>query len=97
MAAAPRVDAVVVAYNSARTLRACVEPLAAMPGVAVTVVDNASPDDTAAAIEGVDAALVRAEAQRRLRRRLQPRRRPRGARTTCSCSTPTPASPKLTS
>src|SRR4051794_1917336 len=61
MAGAPRVDAVVVAYNNARTLRACVEPLAAMPDVAVTVVDNASPDDTAAAIDGVDAALVRAE------------------------------------
>jgi N-acetylglucosaminyl-diphospho-decaprenol L-rhamnosyltransferase len=60
MAGAPRVDAVVVAYNSARTLRACVEPLAAMPAVAVTVVDNASPDDTAAAIAGVDAALVHA-------------------------------------
>jgi N-acetylglucosaminyl-diphospho-decaprenol L-rhamnosyltransferase len=61
MAGSPRVDAVVVAYNSARTLRACVEPLAAMPAVAVTVVDNASPDDTEAAIAGVDAALVRAE------------------------------------
>jgi N-acetylglucosaminyl-diphospho-decaprenol L-rhamnosyltransferase len=60
MAGAPRVDAVVVAYNSARTLRACAEPLAAMAQVAVTVVDNASPDDTAAAIAGVDAELVRA-------------------------------------
>jgi hypothetical protein len=58
--AAPRVDAVVVAYNSARTLRACTAPLAAMPAVAVTVVDNASPDDTGAAIAGLDVALVRA-------------------------------------
>jgi hypothetical protein len=56
-----RVDAVVVAYNSARTLRACVEPLTRMAGVAVTVVDNASPDDTGAAIGGLDADLVHAE------------------------------------
>jgi N-acetylglucosaminyl-diphospho-decaprenol L-rhamnosyltransferase len=61
VAVAARVDAVVVAYNSARTLRACVEPLAAMAAVAVTVVDNASPDDTAGAIAGLDAALVRAD------------------------------------
>lgn len=38
------VDAVVVSYNSRDTLQACVEPLAALPGVAVTVVDNNSPD-----------------------------------------------------
>jgi N-acetylglucosaminyl-diphospho-decaprenol L-rhamnosyltransferase len=38
------VDAVVVSYNSRDTLRACVEPLLALPGVAVTVVDNDSPD-----------------------------------------------------
>jgi N-acetylglucosaminyl-diphospho-decaprenol L-rhamnosyltransferase len=40
----PSVDAVVVSYNSAGELRACVEPLAAMPGVAVFVVDSASSD-----------------------------------------------------
>ena len=61
LAMAPRVDAVVVAYNSARTLRACVEPLVAAPGVAVTVVDNQSPDDTAAAIDGLDVRLVHAD------------------------------------
>jgi len=52
---------VVVAYKSAATLRGCVEPLAAMPGVHVTVVDNASPDDsveTIADLEGVQ--IVRA-------------------------------------
>jgi GT2 family glycosyltransferase len=38
------IDAVVVSYNSRETLRACVEPLAAIPGVGVIVVDNASPD-----------------------------------------------------
>jgi N-acetylglucosaminyl-diphospho-decaprenol L-rhamnosyltransferase len=52
---------VVVAYKSAATLRGCVEPLAAMRGVHVTVVDNASPDDSVATIadlEGVE--VVRA-------------------------------------
>ena len=44
------VDAVIVAYNSRDTLRACVEPLAALPWVKVTVVDNASPDDSAAVV-----------------------------------------------
>lgn len=39
-----RVDAVVVSYCSRDTLRSCVEPLAGMGGVSVTVVDNASPD-----------------------------------------------------
>ncbi len=56
----PRVDAVIVAYNSARTLRACVEPLAAIDGVRLVVVDNCSPDDTAAPLAGLDAELVRA-------------------------------------
>jgi N-acetylglucosaminyl-diphospho-decaprenol L-rhamnosyltransferase len=57
----PLIDAVVVSYMSAATLRGCVEPLAAMPGVRVTVVDNASPDDSVATIAdlaGVE--LVRA-------------------------------------
>ena len=40
----PRTDVVVVAYNSRDVLRACVAPLAGAPGVAVVVVDNASPD-----------------------------------------------------
>ncbi len=40
------VDVVVVAYNSRDTLRACVEPLVRVPWVSVTVVDNASPDDS---------------------------------------------------
>lgn len=39
------VDVVVVAYNSRRTLRACVEPLARLRDVHVVVVDNASQDD----------------------------------------------------
>ena len=56
----PRVDAVIVAYNSARTLRACVEPLTAIEGVRVIVVDNRSPDDTAGTVAGLDVELVRA-------------------------------------
>jgi GT2 family glycosyltransferase len=47
------VDAVVVAYRSAATLRGCVEPLAGLPHVRVTVVDNASPDDSVATIAGI--------------------------------------------
>ena len=53
------VHAVIVAYNSAATIRACVTPLLAA-GAFVTVVDNASPDDTAAALEGLDVDLVHA-------------------------------------
>jgi N-acetylglucosaminyl-diphospho-decaprenol L-rhamnosyltransferase len=55
------IDVVVVAYQSAATLRGCVEPLAGLPGVSVAVVDNASPDDSVATISdlaGVD--IVRA-------------------------------------
>jgi GT2 family glycosyltransferase len=49
---------VIVSYRSADTLRGCVAPLAAMPRVRVTVIDNASPDNSLATIadlEGVDA------------------------------------------
>jgi N-acetylglucosaminyl-diphospho-decaprenol L-rhamnosyltransferase len=54
-----RVDAVVVSYMSAATLRECVQSLVAIPGVTVTVVDNASPDDTLATIEDLDAEKIR--------------------------------------
>jgi GT2 family glycosyltransferase len=57
----PEIDVVVVSYRSRATLRGCVEPLAAMPRLHVTVVDNASPDDsleTIADVEGID--VVRA-------------------------------------
>jgi GT2 family glycosyltransferase len=54
------VHAVVVAYNSADTLRGCVAPLAAMPNVAVTVVDNQSPDDSAAVVADLPVRLIRA-------------------------------------
>jgi GT2 family glycosyltransferase len=54
------VDAVVVSYRSAQTLRGCVEPLAALPDVSVTVVDNASPDHSLATIADLDVDIVRA-------------------------------------
>ena len=57
----PEIDVIVVSYRSRATLRGCVEPLATMPRVRVTVVDNASPDDslaTIADVEGID--VVRA-------------------------------------
>jgi GT2 family glycosyltransferase len=57
---AARVHAVVVAYNSADTLARCVEPLAAFERVDVTVVDNASPDESLAAIAHLDVDTVRA-------------------------------------
>jgi N-acetylglucosaminyl-diphospho-decaprenol L-rhamnosyltransferase len=59
-----RVDAIVVAYNSAGTLRTAVEPLAAMDGVHVIVVDNASPDASAETIADLPVTLVRAAENR---------------------------------
>jgi N-acetylglucosaminyl-diphospho-decaprenol L-rhamnosyltransferase len=58
--ATPLVHVVVVAYRSADTLRGCVAPLAAMPGVSVTVVDNASPDESAATVADLPIELIRA-------------------------------------
>jgi hypothetical protein len=56
----PEVDVVVVSYRSAETLRGCVAALVEMPGVNVVVVDNASPDDSAATVEDLPIDLVRA-------------------------------------
>jgi N-acetylglucosaminyl-diphospho-decaprenol L-rhamnosyltransferase len=56
---APQIDAVIVSYRSRDTLRQCVEPLAAMPGVHVTVVDNDSPDDSLAAVADLPVELIR--------------------------------------
>jgi N-acetylglucosaminyl-diphospho-decaprenol L-rhamnosyltransferase len=53
------VDAVIVSYRSAETLRGCVAPLAAMPDVRVTIVDNASPDHSLDAVAGLDVGVVR--------------------------------------
>jgi glycosyltransferase involved in cell wall biosynthesis len=46
----PEIDVVIVSYNNRETLRECVEPLVARPGVTVTVVDNASSDNSLAAV-----------------------------------------------
>ena len=54
----PLVDAVVVSYNSRELLRGCVEPLAADSRTRVVVVDNASPDRSLEAIEGLDVLRV---------------------------------------
>jgi N-acetylglucosaminyl-diphospho-decaprenol L-rhamnosyltransferase len=56
----PAIDVVVVAYNSAATLRACLEPLAALGDVNLIVVDNASPEDPLPCIDGLDVHAVRA-------------------------------------
>ena len=53
-----RVDVVVVAYNSRDTLRLCIEPLARVPWVDVTVVDNACPDDSARVVDDLPVRIV---------------------------------------
>lgn len=45
-----RIDVVVVSYNSAPHVRACVEPLSSLDGIDVVVVDNASVDASLATI-----------------------------------------------
>lgn len=55
---APRVDVVVVSYNSALWLRGCVEPLARDPSVRVVVVDNASRDASVAGVADLTIDIV---------------------------------------
>src|SRR5919198_1579919 len=50
----PLVDVVVVSYNSASTLRACVEELAASDYTHVIVVDNGSTDDSLAVVADLE-------------------------------------------
>lgn len=47
------IDVVIVSHNNSATLRACVEPLVAMPGLTITIVDNASTDASLAAVAGL--------------------------------------------
>jgi N-acetylglucosaminyl-diphospho-decaprenol L-rhamnosyltransferase len=54
----PDVDVVIVSYNSGDSLRACVTPLAASPGINVVVVDNASPDGALDSIDDIDVDRV---------------------------------------
>lgn len=55
-----KVDVVVVAYNSADTLHACVAPLSARDDVHVIVVDNASPDASLEAVADLPVQAIRA-------------------------------------
>lgn len=54
-----RVDVVIVAYNSRDTLRACIEPLARLPWVDITVVDNACPENSADVVADLPIRIVR--------------------------------------
>jgi N-acetylglucosaminyl-diphospho-decaprenol L-rhamnosyltransferase len=53
------VDVVVVAYNSRDTLRSCVEPLAELSWVNVTVVDNACPERSWETVAGLGVRIIR--------------------------------------
>jgi N-acetylglucosaminyl-diphospho-decaprenol L-rhamnosyltransferase len=55
------VDVVVVSFNSRNQLRGCVEPLLGIEGVRITVVDNASPDGSLEAVEGLPVDSVQLE------------------------------------
>jgi N-acetylglucosaminyl-diphospho-decaprenol L-rhamnosyltransferase len=67
-AAAPRstagIDVVIVSDNNHATLRACVEPLVAVPGLTITVVDNASTDGSLAALAGLGVRTCRSDHNR---------------------------------
>ena len=52
------VEVVVVSFNSARTLRSCVEPFEHVRDIAVIVVDNASTDGSLPSIAGLDLTLL---------------------------------------
>jgi GT2 family glycosyltransferase len=54
----PKVDVVVVAYNSRPHLRSCVEALAAHPDLHVIVVDNASVDDGLATVDDLPVTIL---------------------------------------
>ncbi|HEY4093907.1 MAG TPA: glycosyltransferase family 2 protein [Baekduia sp.] len=55
------IDIVVVSYNSSATLRDCVAPLAGVPGLTVTVVDNCSTDGAPQTVADLPVRVVAAE------------------------------------
>jgi N-acetylglucosaminyl-diphospho-decaprenol L-rhamnosyltransferase len=55
------IDVIVVSYNSREHLRACVEPLASLGHVNVVVVDNASPDGSLDAVDGLPLTVIQNE------------------------------------
>jgi O-antigen biosynthesis protein len=59
----PRVSVVICTYNGARTIRQCMEGLAALqyPDYEVIVVDDGSADDTAQIVREFDVRLIRTE------------------------------------
>ena len=60
----PRIDVVVVTYNSAEHIRACVEPLCADDGISVIVVDNNSSDATLDVLAPLPLTVIRREDNR---------------------------------
>jgi N-acetylglucosaminyl-diphospho-decaprenol L-rhamnosyltransferase len=58
VSAAHGINVVIVAYNSAESLRDCVTPLVARPDVSVFVVDNASPTGGLELIADLDVAAI---------------------------------------
>jgi N-acetylglucosaminyl-diphospho-decaprenol L-rhamnosyltransferase len=60
----PDVDIVIVTYNSADKIDACLSGLAGEPDLRVTVVDNASSDATVAALESLPIELLPQRANR---------------------------------
>src|SRR4029077_10379155 len=54
------VDVVIVAYNSRDALRDCVGPLLRLTWVSVTVVDNSSPDGSAAVVSDLPIHVIKA-------------------------------------
>jgi GT2 family glycosyltransferase len=52
------VDVVIVSYNSRHQLHDCVKPLLELPSVHVTVVDNASPDASIEAVQGLPLSAI---------------------------------------
>jgi GT2 family glycosyltransferase len=58
VATEPRVDVIVVSYNSGDHLRACVEPLSRESSIRVVVVDNASLDDSVAGVGGLPVEVI---------------------------------------
>jgi N-acetylglucosaminyl-diphospho-decaprenol L-rhamnosyltransferase len=54
-----RVDVVIVAYNSADSLRVCVAPLARVPWVDITIVDNACPENSTNVVADLPVRIVR--------------------------------------
>jgi len=58
------VDVIVVSYNSADHLRACVTPLTRVDGASVVIVDSASTDESVSSVADLPVTVVRLEENR---------------------------------